>query len=114
MPIWIIYALIATVFAGVTTIFAKLGLQKINADLGLCIRTGIVFFLVTLNLFAWNGQRDIANINKRTLLFLVLSGITTSLSWIFYYRAIKLGPVAYVSAIDKSSIVLTILLSVTF
>jgi bacterial/archaeal transporter family protein len=112
MPTWILYALIATFFAGLTSVLAKFGIQKINADLGLAIRTAVVLVLVTLNLFAWNGQRDYVKITRQTLLFLCLSGLTTALSWIFYYRAMKLGTVSYVAAIDKGSIILTILLSV--
>ena len=112
MPTWLIYALLATFFAGLTSVLAKFGVQKINADLGLVIRTGVVFVLVALNLFAWGGQKDITHLTSRSILFLILSGATTALSWIFYYRAMKLGSVSYVAAIDKGSIILTILLSV--
>ena len=112
MPLWLIYALLATFFAGLTSVFAKFGISKINSDLGLAIRTSIVFVLVWLNLFAWNGVKGIEQLTSKSFLFLVLSGITTSLSWIFYYRAMKLGTVSYVAAIDKGSIVITILLSV--
>ena len=112
MPLWLIYALLATFFAGLTSVLAKFGISKINADLGLAIRTSIVFVLVWLNLFAWNGVKGIEQLTSKSFLFLVLSGITTSLSWIFYYRAMKLGTVSYVAAIDKGSIVITILLSV--
>ena len=114
MPTWLVYALLATLFAGLTSVLAKFGLQKINADLGLAIRTAVVFILVTLNLFAWSGHKDYSQLTARTIIFLALSGATTALSWIFYYRAIKLGTVSYVAAIDKSSIVITILLSFLF
>jgi transporter family protein len=66
-----------------------------------------------LNVFAWQAHKDFSELTPKTILFLVLSGTTTALSWIFYYRAMKLGSVSYVAAIDKGSIVLTILLSVT-
>ncbi|GGD48309.1 hypothetical protein GCM10011514_10430 [Emticicia aquatilis] len=112
MPLWLIYALLATFFAGLTSLLAKFGISKISADLGLAIRTSIVFVLVWLNLFAWSGIRGIEQLTSKSLLFLALSGITTSLSWIFYYRAMKLGTVSYVAAIDKGSIVITIFLSV--
>ncbi len=112
MPLWLIYALLATFFAGLTSVLAKFGISKINSDLGLAIRTSIVFVLVWLNLFAWGGIKGIEQLTSKSLLFLILSGITTSLSWIFYYRAMKLGTVSYVAAIDKGSIVITILLSV--
>lgn len=107
-----IYALLATFFAGLTSVLAKFGINKINSDLGLAIRTSIVFVLVWLNLFAWSGIKGIEQLTSKSLLFLALSGITTSLSWIFYYRAMKLGTVSYVAAIDKGSIVITIFLSV--
>lgn len=112
MPLWLIYALLATFFAGLTSVLAKFGINKINSDLGLAIRTSIVFVLVWLNLFAWSGIKGIEQLTSKSLLFLALSGITTSLSWIFYYRAMKLGTVSYVAAIDKGSIVITIFLSV--
>jgi transporter family protein len=112
MPLWLIYALLATFFAGLTSVLAKFGISKISSDLGLAIRTSIVFVLVWLNLFAWSGIKGIEQLTSKSLLFLILSGITTSLSWIFYYRAMKLGTVSYVAAIDKGSIVITILLSV--
>lgn len=112
MPLWLIYALLATFFAGLTSVLAKFGISKISSDLGLAIRTSIVFVLVWLNLFAWGGIKGIEQLTSKSLLFLILSGITTSLSWIFYYRAMKLGTVSYVAAIDKGSIVITILLSV--
>lgn len=112
MPHWLIYALLATFFAGLTSVLAKFGISKINSDLGLAIRTSIVFVLVWLNLFAWSGVKGIEQLTSKSFLFLVLSGITTSLSWIFYYRAMKLGTVSYVASIDKGSIVITILLSV--
>ena len=113
MPIWLIYALLAALFAGLTSVLAKFGIEKINADLGLVIRTAIVLVLVVINLFAWSGQKDFPQLTSKTILFLILSGITTSLSWIFYYRAMKLGTVSYVAAIDKGSIIITILLSIS-
>jgi transporter family protein len=113
MPTWLIYALLATFFAGLTSVLAKFGIQKINSDLGLAIRTAVVLLLVMLNVFAWQAHKDFSELTPKTILFLVLSGTTTALSWIFYYRAMKLGSVSYVAAIDKGSIVLTILLSVT-
>ncbi len=111
MPQWLVYALLATFFAGLTSVLAKFGIKNINSDLGLAIRTAVVFLLVTLNAFAWKASRDLSSLTTKTIIFLIISGITTALSWIFYYRAIKIGSVSYVAAIDKGSIVLTILLS---
>jgi transporter family protein len=67
---------------------------------------------VVINVLVWRGAKDLSQLTSRAVLFLVLSGITTSLSWIFYYRAMKIGTVSYVAAIDKGSILITILLSV--
>ena len=111
MPLWLIYALLATFFAGLTSVLAKFGISKISSDLGLAIRTSVVFVLVWLNLFAWSGIKGIEQLTSKSLLFLILSGITTSLSWIFYYRAMKLGTVSYIAAIDKGSILITLVLS---
>ena len=111
MPQWLVYALLATFFAGLTSVLAKFGVKNINSDLGLAIRTAVVFLLVSLNALAWKASKDTSTLTTKAIIFLVVSGITTSLSWIFYYRAIKIGSVSYVAAIDKGSIVLTILLS---
>lgn len=111
MPQWLVYALLATFFAGLTSVLAKFGIKNINSDLGLAIRTAVVFLLVSLNALAWKASRDLSTVTTKTIIFLVISGVTTTLSWIFYYRAIKIGSVSYVAAIDKGSIVLTILLS---
>ena len=112
MPLWLIYALFATLFAGLTSVLAKYGIQKFNPDLGLAIRTIAVLGFVLLNLFLWGGQKDLPQITLRSLVFLVLSGLTTAISWICYYRAIQIGTVSWVATIDKGSIVITILLSV--
>jgi transporter family protein len=112
MELWLLYAIIATVFAGLTSVLAKFGIQKLSSDLGLAIRTIAVLGFVLINLFLWGGQKSIGQITSRSLLFLILSGFTTAVSWICYYRAMQLGSVSWVAAIDKGSIVITILLSV--
>jgi transporter family protein len=114
METWLVYALLATFFAGLTSVLAKFGLKNINADLGLAIRTTVVLIVVLLNVFAWKGIKDLAALSGKTILFLALSGLTTAFSWIFYYRAVKIGDVSMVASIDKGSIVLTILLSFLF
>lgn len=111
METWLIYALLATLFAGLTSVLAKYGMNGIGADLGLAIRTSIVFILVLINVYALQGVKEIQNLTKNNLIFLCLSGLTTSLSWIFYYRAMKLGNVSMVASIDKGSIIITLLLS---
>jgi bacterial/archaeal transporter family protein len=111
METWILYAIASMFFAGFTSILAKYGLQNINADLGLSIRTTTIFFLILTFVLATGKTKDIELITNKQLLLLVASGITTTLSWICYYRAMKDGLVSYVAAIDKASIVITLILS---
>lgn len=111
MQPWIIYAIISMLFAGLTSVLAKYGLQNINPDLGLGIRTLTIFFLITsLNVFG-NRYKDLSLLTTKQTLLLICSGITTTVSWVFYYRAMKEGLVSYVAAIDKASIVITLVLS---
>ncbi len=77
----------------------------------LAIRTIVVFIFVTLNFFAWQNVKEIGQLTKSNIIFLAISGLTTSLSWIFYYRAIKIGNVSQVALIDKGSIIITLILS---
>ena len=111
METWIIYAILSAVFAGLTSILAKFGLQNVNPDLGLGIRTTTIFFLISIFVIATDKIKDFTVLTKTQLLLLILSGVTTTFSWIFYYRAMKDGLVSYVAAIDKSSIVITLALS---
>ena len=111
METWILYALISMFFAGLTSVLAKYGLQNINSDLGLGIRTTTIFVLLIIFILSTNKLRDLPLITNKQYLLLVLSGVTTTLSWIFYYRAMKTGLVSYVAAIDKGSIVITLGLS---
>src|SRR5260370_762149 len=114
MEPWKIQALLAALFAGLTAILAKSGMQTLGPDVGLALRTGVVFALVTLNAFVWTAGRPgaaLAAARPRDLLLLTLSGLTTSLSWIFYYRAMKTGTVSFVALVDKGSIIVTLLLS---
>ena len=111
METWIFYAILSMVFAGITSIFAKLGLEKINADLGLVIRTSIIFFLVLITAFYGNTLADVSKLTTKHVILLLASGVTAYLSWIFYFRALKDGLVSYVATIDKASIVVTLLLA---
>ena len=114
MPLWIFYAILSMIFAGLTSVLAKYGLQNIHPDLGLGIRTATIFFIITaINLIGARYKQIPLLTGKQTLL-LVVSGVTTTLSWLFYYRAMKDGLVSYVAAIDKASIVITLLLSFLF
>lgn len=99
------------IFAGLTSVLAKYGLQNINPDLGLGIRTTTIFFLIVGFNLITDKLKDLTYLSHRQLILLILSGITTTFSWIFYYRAMKDGLVSYVAAIDKASIVITLVLS---
>lgn len=111
METWIIYAILSMVFAGLTSVLAKYGLQNINPDLGLGIRTTTIFFLIVGFNLVTDKLKDLPLLQFRQLFLLILSGITTTFSWIFYYRAMKDGLVSYVAAIDKASIIITLVLS---
>lgn len=111
MQIWMLYALLSMVFAGVTAVLAKYGLQNISADFGLGIRTAIIFAIITTMNIVGARYKEFSNLTNLQLVLLLASGITTTLSWIFYYRAIKDGPVSYVAVIDKGSILITLALS---
>lgn len=111
METWIIYAILSMIFAGLTSVLAKYGLQNINPDLGLGIRTTTIFFIITLINIVGAKYKDISVLTGKQTMLLVVSGITTTLSWLFYYRAMKDGLVSYVAAIDKASIVITLVLS---
>ena len=107
-----LYAIISMLFAGLTSVIAKFGMKNLSSDVALSIRTLVVFSIITANaLLFTNAYQQIKQSPKSNLLFLAISGITTSLSWIFYYRAMKEGQVSYVASIDKASIVVTLLLS---
>jgi transporter family protein len=98
-------------FAGLTSVIAKMGLKNVSSDTGLAVRTVIVFIIVWLNVFVFQSVKDFKNLTKMDVMFLAISGVTTSLSWIFYYKAIKIGNVSQVALIDKASIIITLLLS---
>jgi transporter family protein len=111
METWIIYAILSMIFAGLTSVLAKYGLQNIHPDLGLGIRTTTIFILIaSINIFT-DKIKGFSSLTTTELLLLICSGITTTLSWLFYYRAMKDGLVSYVAAIDKASIVITLTLS---
>lgn len=109
-----IFAIISMIFAGLTSVIAKAGLKNVASDTGLAVRTSFVFFLIWLNIFAFNNAKDFSNLTKKDILLLGFSGITTTISWIFYYRAMKVGNVSEIALIDKGSIIITLTLSFFF
>lgn len=115
MERWKIYAFAAAIFAGLTSVVAKAGLKTLGADVGLAVRTAFVFGFILLNTWLWTGIGKTAAALQaaswRSIWLLALSGLTTTLSWVCYYRSMKEGTVTYVSLIDKGSILVTLALS---
>jgi len=101
-------------FAGLTSVVAKAGLKNVSADTGLAIRTSFVFAFIWINIFVFNQIKDFLNLTLKDVSFLGVSALTTTVSWIFYYKAIKIGQVSEVALIDKASIIITIILSFLF
>lgn len=116
MERWKLYAFAAALFAGLTSVIAKAGLKVLGADLGLAVRTVFVFSFIMLSTIIWTGAGKAATTLSaagwRPIGLLGLSGVTTTLSWICYYRAMHEGTVSYVSLVDKGSILVTLALSV--
>ena len=112
MEKWVLYALISMVFAGFTAVIAKLGLTGISGDLGLAIRTCFVFVFTLLFAATVVPRAELAAVSTGNVVWLGLSAITTTVSWVFYYKAIKLGQVSSVALIDKGSVIVSVLLAV--
>ena len=109
---WWIYALLSALFASLTAIFSKLGVTNVNSNLATAIRTIIILIIAWGIVFAKGEAKELATISKQNLIFLVVSGIATGLSWIFYFKALQIGKVSQVAPVDKLSVALTIALSV--
>jgi bacterial/archaeal transporter family protein len=99
------------VFAGFTSVIAKFGLKNVSGDTGLGVRSIFVLLFVWLNILVFQPTKDFTKLQSKDILFLAISALTTTLSWIFYYRAIKEGSVSTVAVIDKVSILITLVLS---
>lgn len=110
---WWIYALLSALFASLTAIFAKKGIKGVDTDLATAIRTVVILFMAWSIVF-FRGSQNLSGLTKQNWLFLLLSGLATGLSWIFYFKALQLGKVSQVAPVDKMSVALTILLSVIF
>jgi bacterial/archaeal transporter family protein len=113
-PSWQIWALLSAVFAALTAIFAKVGVEDINSDLATFIRTVVVLVSLALILFSTGQLTNPGPISQKSWIFLVLSGLGTGASWLCYFRALKLGPATLVAPIDKLSVVLVALFGVVF
>lgn len=108
---WVWFALLSAVFAALTSILAKLGIEGVDSNLATAIRTAVVLVMAWGIVFLTGKQHGIADIGPRSWLFLILSGLATGASWLFYYRALQLGEASRVAPIDKLSVVLTMALA---
>ncbi|MBK8601354.1 MAG: EamA family transporter [Flavobacterium sp.] len=109
-----IFALISMFFAGLTSVVAKAGLKNVAADTGLAIRTSFVFGFIWFNIIVFSNYKDFSNLTTKDIMLLAVSAATTAISWVFYYRAIKIGTISEVALIDKGSIIITLILSFIF
>lgn len=108
---WIIFAILSAVFAALTSILAKIGISGVNSNLATAIRTTVVIVMAWGMVFITNTQNGIFEISKKSWIFLILSGLATGASWLCYYKALQIGNVSKVVAIDKFSIVITFILA---
>lgn len=111
---WFIFALLSAVFAAFTSILAKIGIDGVNSNLATAIRTVVVVVMAWVMVFLTHTQSGIAEISKKSWLFLVLSGLATGASWLCYYRALQIGEASKVVPIDKLSVVITLVLAFVF
>ncbi len=114
VQMWVWFAIGSAVFAALTSVLAKIGIEQVNSNLATAVRTAVVLVLAWGIVFATGAQSGLAGISGKSWLFLVLSGVATGLSWMCYYHAIQIGPVSKVVPIDKFSVVLTMILAFIF
>lgn len=111
---WLLFAILSAVFAALTSILAKVGIDGVNSNLATAIRTVVVVLMSWAMVFITNAQGGIATISTRSWIFLILSGLATGASWLCYYKALQMGEVNKVVSIDKLSIVITFILAAVF
>ena len=111
---WLLFALLSALFAALTSILAKIGIDGVNSNLATAIRTVVVVAMAWGMVFLTHTQNGISDISKKSWIFLILSGLATGASWLCYYRALQLGDASKVVPIDKLSVVLTIILAFVF
>ena len=111
---WIVFAVLSAVFAALTSILAKIGIDGVNSNLATAIRTLVVLAMAWGMVFLTHAQGGIAEINKKSWIFLILSGLATGASWLFYYKALQMGEASKVVPIDKMSVVITLILAFIF
>lgn len=111
---WAVFAVLSAVFAALTSILAKVGIDGVNSNLATAIRTVVVLAMAWLMVFVTDAQGGICSISKKSWVFLVLSGLATGASWLCYYKALSLGEASKVVPIDKLSVVITLILAFVF
>ena len=111
---WLLFAILSSVFAALTSILAKVGIEGVNSNLATAIRTAVVLVMAWAMVFLTNAQKGIGQISQRSWLFLILSGLATGASWLCYYKALQMGQVSKVAPIDKLSVVITLILAFIF
>lgn len=111
---WFVFAILSAVFAALTSILAKVGIEGVNSNLATAIRTVVVLAMAWGMVFLTNAQGGISSITKKSWLFLVLSGLATGASWLCYYKALQMGDASKVVPIDKLSVVITLVLAFVF
>ena len=111
---WFILALLSAIFAALTSILAKVGIEGVNSNLSTAIRTVVVVVMAWGMVFLTNAQAGLADISKKSWLFLILSGLATGASWLCYYKALQIGQASKVVPIDKLSVVITLILAFVF
>ncbi len=111
---WFVYALLSAFFGALTAILAKIGIKNVDSNLATAIRTVVILFFAWGIVLSQGTIKQLSTISQFSLLFLILSGIATGLSWLFYFHALQLGQASRVSPIDKLSLVITIVLAIVF
>ncbi|MBO5035168.1 MAG: EamA family transporter [Oscillospiraceae bacterium] len=111
---WFILALLSAVFAALTSVLAKVGIEGVNSNLATAIRTMVVVVMAWGMVFLTNAQSGLSHISQKSWIFLILSGLATGASWLCYYRAIQMGEVSKVVPIDKLSVIITMVLCAVF
>ena len=111
---WFVFALLSAVFAALTSVLAKVGIEGVNSNLANALRTCVVLAMAWLMVFITHTQSVIGSIGRKSWVFLILSGLATGASWLCYYKAIQMGSVSKVAPIDKLSVVITLILAVIF
>ncbi|WP_408069356.1 EamA family transporter [Butyrivibrio sp. JL13D10] len=111
---WIVFALLSAIFAALTSILAKIGIEGVDSNLATAIRTVVVVGIAWIMVFITHAQNGLSTIGKRSWIFLILSGLATGASWLCYYKALQMGEASKVVPIDKLSVVITLVLAFVF